>query len=126
MSDMSRGGRSAILALAEWPSSQPADELLIISREDSTPTYQILALRGYIKLVSLPGTRTEAETIKLLDEAMSLAKRPEEKRMILAALPQFPCPEALRLAESAASDNVLSKEAKLAATRVKEALARKQ
>jgi len=118
--------RSAILALSEWPNSAPANELLAIAREDSTPTCQILALRGYIKLVSLPEKRPEPEIIKQLNEAMGLAKRPEEKRMILAALPQFPCPEALQLAENAGSDKALSNEAKLAVTRVKEALARKQ
>ena len=118
--------RSAILALSEWPSSVPANDLLAIVREDSALPYQILALRGYIKLVSLPEKRPDPETIKQLNEAMSLAKRPEEKRMVLAVLPQFPCPEALQLAESAGSDKALSKEAKVAVTRVKEALARKQ
>jgi hypothetical protein len=104
----------------------PAEELLATAREESSPTHQILALRGYIKLVSLPEKRPEPETIRRLNEAMNLAKRPEEKRMILAALPQFPCPEAVQLAESAGGDNALSNEAKLAVTRVKEALARKQ
>ena len=104
----------------------PADDLLTIAREDAGPTFQILALRGYIKLVSLPEKRPTPETIKRLNEAMTLAKRAEEKRMILAALPQFPCPEAIQLAENAGSDGALSKEANLAITRVKEALARKQ
>jgi HEAT repeat protein/type 1 glutamine amidotransferase len=118
--------RSAILALSEWPNALPASELLAIAEKDLNPSSQILALRGYIKLVSLPESRSAAETVKLLGKAMVLSQRTEEKRLVLAALPQFPCPEALQLAESTAGDSALSKEAKLAVSRIKDALDRKR
>jgi HEAT repeat protein len=118
--------RSAILALSEWPNALPANELLTIAEKDPNQSSHILALRGYIKLVSLLDNRSAAETTKLLGDAMTLSRRPEEKRLVLGALPQFPCPEALQLAESATSDSALSKEARLAVARIKDALDKKR
>jgi len=114
--------RAALLALTDWPTPAPMPELLAVAKNGGNPTSQVLALRGYIKLATIPNARPNAETARLLNEAMSLAKQPEEKRAILAALPGCPSPEALALAEASLKDEAVGKEAKAASDRIRRAL----
>ena len=114
--------RAAIRALADWPDASPLDDLLQLARRETDTTNRILALRGYIQLLQLPANRSAAETVASLAQAMEIAPRADEKRVVLSALTKFPCPEALALAESAQQDPALATEAKLAASKIREAL----
>jgi HEAT repeat protein len=116
---------AAIRALADWPDAVPLSDLMEIAKSDRDSTSRVLALRGYIKLLGIPANRGAAETVKLLAEAMDVAKRPEEKKAVLSALPKYPCEEALALAENAMKDRALAAEAELAAKKIKEALLNK-
>jgi hypothetical protein len=51
---------------------------------------------------------------------MDVAERTEEKKAVLAALPKYPCDEAVKLAEKAMQNAALRREAELAAKAVKE------
>jgi len=116
---------AAIRALADWPSAVPLSDLMKIAKSDRDSISRVLALRGYIKLLGIPANRGAAETVKLLAEAMDVAKRPEEKKAVLSALPKYPCEEALALAENAKKDRNLAAEADLASKKIKEALLNK-
>lgn len=116
---------AAIRALADWPDAEPLSDLMKIAKTDSDSRSRVLALRGYIKLLEIPANRGAAETVKLLSEAMDVAKRPEEKIAVLSALPKYPCQQALGLAESAKKDRALAAEAELAAKKIEEALSNK-
>ena len=87
--------RAAINALASWPSADPADDLLTIAQTSTNPSQQVLALRGYVKLVQIPSNRPPAETSKLLVRAMAAAKRPDEKKLVIAAAQRVITPESL-------------------------------
>ncbi len=117
--------RAAILGLSQWPTVEPADELLTAAGQPGSPALQVLALRGYIKLVSLPVEREPSETAKMLEKALRAARRPEEKRAILAALQKEPSEEALRLAREELSDASVAQEAKIAVAALEKALTRK-
>ena len=110
--------RASILALSEWQSPAPMPDLLTLAKEGSTPAQQILALRGYIKLISAPSNRTIPQTVDLIVLAAGLAKQPEEKRTLIALLPFYPTRKALALAQSMVADNAVSREARYAVTRV--------
>ena len=111
--------RAAILALSEWPDITPVPDLLAAARSASNPAHQMLALRGAIQLIGLPApARPPRESVKMLVEAMGLAKQVEEKRAVLALLPRFPVREALDLARASVSDNEVSAEAKAAVARL--------
>ncbi len=116
---------ASIRALSDWPDAAPLSDLMKIAKTDSNSTSRVLALRGYIKLLGIPANRGAAETVKLLSEAMDVAKRAEEKIAVLSALPKYPCEEALALAENAKKDNALAAEADLASKKIKEALLNK-
>ena len=67
----------------------------------------------------MPGTaRPPRETVKLLAAAMSLAKQPEEKRSVLALLPNYPVREALDLAKASLDDKEVGEAAKAAVDRL--------
>jgi len=108
--------RAALNALSAWPTPAPLDDLLTLARSAGDTNRRILALRGYIKLAQIPTNRRPAETAGLLNTAMALAARPEEKRTVLAAVQKVVCPESLEVARSALEDPAVAAEAQLAAT----------
>ena len=110
--------RGAILALSDWASFAPLPDLLAVARSEANPTLQVLALRGYLKLMALPSPRPPAEGAKMLAEALQLAKQPPEKRTALSLLASFPCEESLQVAESAMKDPQVAKEAAAAVERI--------
>lgn len=114
--------RAAVRALGDWPEPAPLEDLLNIAKSDGDETRQVLALRGYIKLVGLPANRSAAGTVALLTDAMAAARQPQEKKTVLAALTKYPCDEALKLAENSRKDPDLGAEAELASTKIRETL----
>jgi HEAT repeat protein len=116
--------KAAVRALCEWPTPAPLPELLRLARADDDS--HVLALRGYIRLVELPANRANKDTVKMLQEAMTIAQQTNEKKAILALLPNYPSPEALAMAEATQSDSALTAEAKLAADKVQEILINKR
>ncbi|MGC9998914.1 MAG: HEAT repeat domain-containing protein, partial [Bryobacteraceae bacterium] len=117
--------RAAILALSNWPTVGPAADLLEAAGQPGNQALQILALRGYIKLVSLSGDRAPSETAKMLERALRIARQPEEKRAILAALQKAPSEESLRLAREQLSDPSVAPEAQIAVTALEQAISKK-
>ena len=117
--------RAAILGLSQWPTMEPADDLLTVASQPGSPALQVLALRGYIKLVSVPVDREASDTAKMLEKALHAARQPEEKRAILAALQKAPSEESLRLAREELSDASVAHEAKMAVTALEQALHQK-
>ncbi len=103
--------KAAIRSLAEWPDPTPLKDLLDLAQKDPDAANQTLALRGYITLLSTPANRGAAQTVVLLGDALKVAKRPEEKRQVLAALAKFPCKAALEMAQQLKADAALAAEA---------------
>jgi len=122
-SDDAETRKAAIKAMAAWPTIEPADDLLAVAKADSGAE-AILAIRGCASLMSKAGRIKPADAVAKLAEAMGLAKRTEEKRAILAALPNVACNEALALADSLAGDQALAREAGMASEKIKAAMAK--
>lgn len=112
--------KAVIRALADWPTPAPLADLMKVAKTSQDATEQILALRGYIKLLGVPANRSAGETVGYLAQAMETARRSDEKKAVLAALPKYPCKEAIALAEKAMQNAALRGEAELAARKIKE------
>jgi len=115
--------KGAIRALAAWGDPGPIETLMGVARGDSSAVNQVLALRGVIRLVALDSSRGEGRTAEILGQAMKLAKRPDEKRAILAALPR--CQAALAIAQGCCQDAAVKAEAELAVRKIKLGILRK-
>jgi hypothetical protein len=112
---------AAIRALADWPNAAPLADLLAIAKADAKPARQVLALRGYVRLVgvaSAPGT----EKVGMFRQALALAKRPEEKKMVLAGTADAPSLESLEMAKGYLADADLKAEAAVAVIKIAAAI----
>jgi HEAT repeat protein len=114
--------RGAVLALTDWADVAPMPDLLAMAKSGSNPALQVLALRGYLKLVGLPSERPMKESARLLAEAMPLATQTAEKRTVLSLVGNYPCPEALQLAQASVSDDAVAKEARAAVDKINQSL----
>jgi HEAT repeat protein len=117
---------AAIRALADWPNSTPCEDVLEIATRSPNLTHQVLALRGYIRMVGLEEYQSPKAAVRSLKTALDLAARADEKRLVLGALPDFTCPEALTLAESLLTVEGVREEAQAAIDKIKEAFESKK
>ncbi|HLH57146.1 MAG TPA: HEAT repeat domain-containing protein [Verrucomicrobiae bacterium] len=113
--------KQGVRVLSQWPNSAPAEALLGVARSNPDATMQTLALRGSIQVAALE--TDPAKRMVLLREAMSQAKRVEEKKQVLAQLEQVATPEALDIALNELGEPYLAKEAALAGVSIAEKLA---
>ncbi len=109
---------AAIRALADWPDAAAAPDLLAIAQNSTEQTQQVLALRGYVRVVRLESRRSPAETAKMLIAALEVAKRPDEKRQVIGGLAETRDIAALQAVAPFLSDATLSGEAANAAVRI--------
>jgi len=109
---------AAVRALASWPEMGAAESLLKLAGKSDNKTHRTLAIRGYIRLISLPSNRTAAQRVKLFAEAMKAAPGPAEKKLILGALAPVRTVEAMALAMKYVDDPALREEAAMAAVKI--------
>jgi HEAT repeat protein len=76
---------AAVRALSNWTTAEAAEALAQIAKGPSNRKHQILALRGYIRLIGLPEVAPE-EKLRRAGRAMELAERDDERRLALGAL----------------------------------------
>ena len=115
---------AAIRALAGWPTPRPLDTLMAIAGESPNLVHQVLALRGCARLLALPNDRHPSESLKLYEKTMALAKRDDERKLLLAGLGSVAHPSALGLAESYMGNKALQDEAAMAAAQIYHAIRR--
>ena len=100
--------------------------MLMIARISADEAHPVLALRGYVRLVRLPSDRTPVETFRMLEEAMTIASRPEEKKLVLGGLADVRHIDALMMADLHLGDEALCDEAAVAMLTIARALAAEQ
>jgi HEAT repeat protein len=96
--------------LGEWVGADAAPVLLDLVQTAPAEKYKIRALRGYIRLArqfDMPD-RQRAEICR---NALKLAKRVDEKKLVLEVLERHPSVDMLRLATEAAKDPSLKNDA---------------
>ena len=111
---------AAIRAMTEWPDVTAAEDLLAVANGAASPTHQVLALRGYLRVCCLRTDRPlpDAEKAKLLVTGLKCAKRPEEKRQALGGLAEVRDFRAFEAVVPCMDDPALKEEAASAAVRI--------
>jgi type 1 glutamine amidotransferase/HEAT repeat protein len=102
---------AAIRALSEWPDSQPLDDLLQIAEKSTNEKFRILALRGYVRLISFEKDKSSEEILNMYQKGMQLAGNSEEKRAVLSGLASVYSLDALSFSAKYIDDNTLKQEA---------------
>ncbi len=76
---------TAVRVICEWTSLDAATDILAIAKAPAKPNHKILALRGYVRL-SREKSLSDLKRIDMCKEALTLADRDEEKRMVVGAM----------------------------------------
>jgi HEAT repeat protein len=110
---------TALRELCKWPTADALSDLGELARNSADPKVKILAVGGYLRLIRLQDAPADKK-LATLKEAMPLAERKDEKRLVLAALGDIPTPEALALVTPYLGDPDLKEEASIAAVAIAE------
>ncbi len=98
----------AVRMLSDWPSLDAVPHLLTLAKSDDL-NRQVLGLRGYVRLVGIePSVEEKA---RMLSTAMSLAKRPDEKKLVLGAWGSVPTPQSIEVLRPCLDDPEVRHEA---------------
>jgi hypothetical protein len=74
-------------------------------------SHQVLGLRGYLQYVQSDTKLSDAAKVAKISEVLALAQRPEEKRLVIAALGAVPAAGSLELLTTLAADPAVAEEA---------------
>lgn len=108
----------AVRVLSVWRDPAVKPHLLAIAKESKSERHQVLAIRGLVRLAR--AQEEKPADLAGLTEAMGLAKRPDEKRLVLGALGGVASPESLALATDALGDRAVAEEACFATVMIAE------
>jgi HEAT repeat protein len=106
----------AVRTLSTWPNNWPEDSgvaqpLLALAKSDAKTSHQVLALRGYLQYLQSNKQLKNDEKLSKLTEVLPLIKRPDEKRLAIAAIGTIPAPAALELLVTFAAEQVVADDA---------------
>lgn len=113
---------AAVRALTAWPTAAARDDVLRLARESKNETHKLLAIGALVRLISLDRHRDPAAAVADLKSAAGFAWRPEEQRLVLGALVQFPCADALQVANGFLQEASVKAEAAAAVEKIQAAL----
>lgn len=112
---------TAIRALCDWPTAEPAGGLLQIAQDATQERHRVLALRGYLRLAGqedvLPPQR-----LSMAQQALRVAQRDDERKLALGVLANVPAVEALAAVRSFLAAGSLRDEAGAAAVAIAQKL----
>jgi HEAT repeat protein len=105
---------AAVRALTAWPTTAAQDDVFRLARDSRNETHRLLAIRALVTSITLDRHREPASAVADLRTAAGFAWRPEEQKLVLGALVQFPCREAIDLANSFLGEPAVKAEAEAA------------
>jgi len=104
---------AAFRVLADWPESAAVSPLLEVIRTTTNDTQRTLALRGAVRLLGL-GDQPPAQSVKTYGQLLALARRVDDRKLVLSGLGAVPDPAALKLIEPLLAEEPVRKEAESA------------
>jgi HEAT repeat protein len=110
---------AATRALAGWPNNKAVDDLMEIAERSKDETQRVLALRGLLRQLEMPSDRGIEDLLKYYEKALKIAKKVDEKKMVLGGLANVKHLSALALVEPFLADEELKQEANQAANKIK-------
>lgn len=96
--------------LGTWLTADAAPAMLDLAKTLPKGKYQIRALRGYVRIARQLNLKP-AERIAVCRNALAIAKRSEDRRLVFEVVRRYPTPEGLDLAASLLSEKDLQQQA---------------
>jgi HEAT repeat protein len=106
----------AVRTLSTWHNTWPEDEaiaepLFNLAKISKKPTYQVLAMRGYLQFLQGDKKLNGDEKVAKVQEALPLMTRPEERRSAIAVVQSVPTGAALETLVKFAAEPALTEDA---------------
>jgi HEAT repeat protein len=101
---------TAIRALGAWKTADSAPDLLALARAADNPTDKMLCLRSYLGLAANTDLPAD-QRLTMCRQVADLVQKPEEKRLLLAALGGIQSPDSLALIQPYLDDATIREEA---------------
>jgi len=117
---------TAVRVASDWGDDTMSADLLKLAKTAPNPAHRILGLRGYVRLARSSESRKAEDRVAMFREALSIAERAEEKKLVLGALGGVPSVAALDLVEPYLADQALKSEAQAACLRLAQSVAREE
>jgi hypothetical protein len=100
---------AACRALATWPDAGPAGALLSAAEAEADERLSLLLLRSALGLLRRHGAALAPESAgELLERAEALARRDEDRQLLVTAAASLPCPAALEIVLKARENAALA------------------
>lgn len=115
----------AIRVLSGWQNADAAPHLLQVAKTDKKLSRKVLALRGYVRLIGASKTIKDSDKVKRLSEAMAVAPRVDEKKLVLGAYAGIATASSLAKVLPLVGDEGVGDEAANAAVRIADKLVKK-
>jgi len=112
---------TAIRALGAWKTADSAPDLLALAQTADNPTDKMLCLRSYLGLAANSDLPAD-QRLTMCRQVGDLAQKPEEKRLLLAALGTIQSPDSLVLIQPYLDDAAIREEAASACVTIAEKL----
>jgi HEAT repeat protein len=109
---------AAARAIAAWPTPAAREDLLRLARDSRNETHRLLAIGGLVRIVRVDKYRDTQAAVADLRQAAGFSWRPEEQKLVLGALAQFPCRDALELANGFLREPAVKAEAQAAINKI--------
>jgi HEAT repeat protein len=109
---------TAVRVVSDWGDDTMSADLIKLAKTAPNQAHRILGLRGYVRLARSAEGRKAEERVAMFHEALGIAERAEEKKLVLGALGGVGSVEALDLVEPLLADQVLKNEAQAACLRL--------
>jgi len=109
---------TAIRVMAGWPDAKPIDDLARLAESAADATQQVVCLRGYIRMVGLVKDWPVEKRLEMYNGALKMARRSDEKRLVLGGLAQLDDPKVLKTLEPYLEDPELQADAASATLKV--------
>ena len=106
-----------IRALADWPTGEPSKVLLGIATDSAASLHRVLALRGFVNQIAKQPQATDDQILDDYAQAIQIARRNEEKQLVLSKLALVRHRRALEMARGLAADPALKPSAEAAVQR---------
>jgi HEAT repeat protein len=116
----------AVRTLSTWPNNWPEDSavsepLLTLAKSAAKNTHQVLSLRGYLQYLQVNKQLKADDKLGKLNAVLVLIKRPEEKRLFIAAIGTAPNGKALEMLVTYTSEAAFIEDACSAIVKLAEA-----
>ena len=115
---------TALRTLANWVDPTAAPDLMAMVKASNDPKEQVIAFRGYVHAADLRARENVGEGLKMYQQAMGIAPRLDEKKLVLGSIGNVRHPAALQPALGYLADAELKAEAAAAVKKIAGAIRR--